>query len=237
MNSITLDKFTGDSSVHPQTWWEKFQKWIDLYEVPNNKVIAFQLSDEAVIWYATLAPEITNNLQRFKAAFLKRFTDNERMLDLSILQTMQGPCENVREYLTCLAQTATNKNISEQILLAVGINGLRPDIRKIVMNKEPANIEELRHCAILAEKSTVTGDNTLQSAVNVMQSDLQAIKFQLMHIPEPEIMKTDSFAARNNNTPYIRPQFEPRQYNRPNSRSQNYYNQNSRPQMQSFPSP
>ena len=85
MNSITLDKFTGDSSVHPQTWWEKFQKWIDLYEVPNDKVvkvIAFQLSDEAAIWYATLAPEITNNLQRFKAAFLKGFTENERMVDL-----------------------------------------------------------------------------------------------------------------------------------------------------------
>jgi hypothetical protein len=37
-----------------------------------------------------------------------------------------------------------------------------------------------------------------------MQSDLQAIKSQLMHIPEPEIMKTDSFAVRNNNTPHIR---------------------------------
>jgi len=248
MNSIKLDKFTGDSSVHPQTWWEKFQKWIDLYEVPNDKVvkvIAFQLSDEAAIWYATLAPEITNNLQRFKTAFLKRFTENERMLDLSILQTMQGPCENVREYLTRLAQTATNKNISEQILLAVGLNGLRPDIRKIVMNKEPANIEELRHHAILAEKSAVTGDNTLQSAVNVMQSDLQAIKSELMNISQPEMMKTDSFTARNNNKPQIRPQFEPRQYNHPNSksqnyynsRSQNYYNQNPRPPMRSFPRP
>jgi hypothetical protein len=240
MNPIRLEKFTGDSSVHPQTWWEKFQKWIDLYEVPNDKVvkvIAFQLSEEAAIWYATLPPEITNNLQRFKAAILKRFTENERMLDLSILQIMQGSCENVREYLTRLAQTATNKNISEQILLAVGINGLRPDIRKILMNKEPANIEELRHYAILAEKFAVTGDNTLQSAVNVMQSDLQAIKSQLMNISQPEIMKTNSFTTRNNNTPHIRPQFEPRQYNRPNSRSHNYYNQNSRPQMQSFPSP
>jgi hypothetical protein len=65
------------------------------------------------------------------------------MLDLLISQIMQGPCENVREYLTRLAQTAANKNILEQILLAVGINGLRPDIRKIVMNKESANIEEL----------------------------------------------------------------------------------------------
>ena len=220
MNSIKLEKFTGDSNVHPQTWWEKFQKWIDLYEVLNDKVvkvIAFQLSDEAAIWYATLAPEITNNLQRFKAAFLKGFTENERMVDLSILQIMQGPCENEREYLTRLAQTAANNNILEQILLAVGINGLRPDIRKIVMNKESANIEELRHYAILAEKSAVTGNNTLQSAVNVIQSDLQAIKSQLMNISQPEIMKTDSSTARNNNTPHIRPQFEPRQYNRPNS--------------------
>jgi hypothetical protein len=41
------------------------------------------------------------------------------MVDLSILQIMQGPCENEREYLTRLAQTAANKNILEQILLAV----------------------------------------------------------------------------------------------------------------------
>jgi hypothetical protein len=61
----------------------------------------------------------------------KRFTENERMLDLLILQIMQGPYENVREYLTRLAQTATHKNISEHTLLAVGINDLRPDIRKI----------------------------------------------------------------------------------------------------------
>jgi hypothetical protein len=38
------------------------------------------------------------------------------------------------------------------------------------MNKESANIEELRHYAILAEKSAVTGDNTLQSTVNVIFS-------------------------------------------------------------------
>ena len=63
------------------------------------------------------------------------------------------------------------------------------------------------------------------------------MKSQLMNISQPEIKKTDSFTARNNNTPHFRPQFEPRQYNRPNSRSQNYYNQNSRPQMQSFPRP
>jgi hypothetical protein len=63
-------------------------------------------------------------------------------------------------------------------------------------------------CTILAENSTVTGENTLQSAVNVMQSDLQALKSQLTNISQPQIMKTDSFTARNTNTPHIRPQYE-----------------------------
>ena len=109
INSTKLDKFTGNSSVHPQTWWDQFQNCIDLYEVPNDKVvkvIAFQLSDEAA-----------------------------------------------------------------------------------------------------------------------------------MNISQPELMKTDSFTARNNNTPHIGSLFEPRQSNRPNNRSNKYYNQNSRPQMQSFPRP
>ena len=58
-----------------------------------------------------------------------------------------------------------------------------------------------------------------------------------MNISQPEIMKTDSFTACDNNSPHISPQSEPRQYNRQNNRSENYYNQNSRPQMQSFPRP
>jgi hypothetical protein len=91
---------------------------------------------------------------------------------MSILQILQGPSETVREYLSRLFQNATNKDIPEQVLLAVGINGLRPEIRRIVMNKEPKNVEELRHCATLAEKSTSASESNLQSAVNNMQSDI-----------------------------------------------------------------
>jgi len=32
------------------------------------------------------------------------------------------------------------------------MNGLKADLKTIVMTKEPKNIEELRHIAILAEK-------------------------------------------------------------------------------------
>jgi hypothetical protein len=73
-SSIQLEKFTGDSSVHPKTWWNKFQQWVDLYDIPQDKitkVITFQFADEAAVWYATLKPEITNNFQKFKEAFFK----------------------------------------------------------------------------------------------------------------------------------------------------------------------
>lgn len=32
-SSIKLDKFKGDGSQHPKTWWNQFQQWIDLYEI------------------------------------------------------------------------------------------------------------------------------------------------------------------------------------------------------------
>jgi hypothetical protein len=60
----------------------KFQQWVDLYDIPQDKitkVTTFQLADEAAVWYATLKPEITNNFQKFKEAFFKRFTEDDRI--------------------------------------------------------------------------------------------------------------------------------------------------------------
>jgi hypothetical protein len=71
-----------------------------LYDIPQEKITkiaTFQFSDYAAIWYATLSPEITNDLSKFKAAFFKRFTEDDHILDLSILQTAQGPNESVHE--------------------------------------------------------------------------------------------------------------------------------------------
>ena len=102
-----------------------------------SKIATFQFLDYPAIWYATLSPEIPNNLSKFKAAFFKRFTEDDHIIDLAILQTAQGPNESVRDYLSRLF------DIPDQVVLAVGINRLRPEIKAIVMNREPKNIEDL----------------------------------------------------------------------------------------------
>jgi hypothetical protein len=97
---------------------------------------------------------------------------------LAILQTAQDPNESVRDYLSRLF------DILDQVVLAVGINRLRPEIKAIVMNREPKNIEELWHSATLAEK-------TSSSTVSSIDHKLSQIQALHQHIyPEEHAQNT-----------------------------------------------
>lgn len=57
------------------------------------------------------------------------------------------------------------------------MNGLKPELKTIVMTKEPKNVEELRHCALLAEKAVSSWSvNTLNQTV---LDEIQSLKEQL----------------------------------------------------------
>ena len=46
------------------------------------------------------------------------------------------------------------------------MNGLKSELKTIVMTKEPTNVEELRHCATLAEKAISSNTvNTISQTV------------------------------------------------------------------------
>lgn len=77
------------------------------------------------------------NLIKIVKVFQNRFKDKQHLLDLTILQTHQGRSEPVLDYLSRLFKLATNRNISDDILLAVAMNGLKPELKTIVMTKEP----------------------------------------------------------------------------------------------------
>ena len=66
-----------------------------------------------------------------------------------------------------------------------------------LMNREPKNVEELRHCATLAEKSASASESNLQSAVNNMQSDIQSIKD---HLTSNTAIVDQVNCSYNNNT-------------------------------------
>jgi hypothetical protein len=112
--------------------------------------------------------------------FKNRFKEKQHLLDLTILQTHQGRNESVLDYLIRLYQLATNRNIYGDKLLAVAMDGLTSELKTIVMTKEPKNVEELRHCATLAEKAI--SSNTVNIISQTVLEEIQILKDQLKSV-------------------------------------------------------
>ena len=60
------------------------------------------------------------------------------------------------------------------------MNGLKPELKTIVMTKEPKNVEELRHCATLAEKAI--SSNTVNIISQTVLEEIQILKDQLKSV-------------------------------------------------------
>ena len=135
---IKLAKFTGDGTVNPSNWWSEFENWVKFHDLSIDKQLhafPFQLESHAKIWFETLSSEVKSNISTFKENFLKRFKGDDIVLDLSILQIHQGSTESVLEYLSRLFKLASVKNVSNDLLLAIAVQGLQPDIKKWLCKK------------------------------------------------------------------------------------------------------
>ena len=104
---------------------------------------------------------------------------------------------------------ATNRNISDDILLAVAMNGLKPELKTIVMTKETKNVEELRHCATLAEKAI--SSNTVNTISQTVLEEIQTLKYQLksINIVQDVPPQTDNSYQNQQNQFYQPPQLMP----------------------------
>ena len=183
--------------------------------------------------------------------FKSRFKDKQHLLDLTILQTHQGRNESVLDYLSRLYQLATNRNISDDILLAVSMNGLASKLKTIVLTKESKNVDELRHCATLAKKAIFS--NTVNTISQTVLEEIQILKDQLksVNIVQDVPPQTRNSYQNQQNQLYQPPQSRPyyvpqrpqqriqrNRFQRPRliqGQRQNYSNsQINRPQRQSI---
>jgi hypothetical protein len=152
-SNLKIVKFKVDNTQNVNTWLYMCKQYCSFYDLSDKKSadsFPFHLEGHAKIWYDTIPDSQKANFDNLITLFKNRFKDKQHLLDLTILQTHQGRNESVLDYLSRLYQLATNRNISDEILLAVATNGLNSELKTIVMTKEPKNIEELRHCATLA---------------------------------------------------------------------------------------
>ena len=155
-SNLNIDKFKGDNTQNVNTWLSMYKHYCSFYDVSNKKSddsFPFHLEGHPKIWYDTIPDSQKANFDNLITLFKKRFKDKQQLLDLTILQTHQGRNESVLDYLSQLYQLATNRNIFDDIVLAVAMNWLKSELKTIVMTKEPKHVEELRHCPSLTETS------------------------------------------------------------------------------------
>ncbi|CAG2213164.1 unnamed protein product [Mytilus edulis] len=184
-SSLKIEKFKGDNSQNPETWLNTFKQYCSFYDLTKQKSaesFPFHLEDHARIWYDTVSATKKSNFDELISVFKERFKDKQHLLDLTILQTHQGRTESVLDYLSRLLKLSTNRNISDDILLAVAMNGLRSDFKTVVMTKEPKNIEELRHAAVLAEKAINSSIGSVTSINQTVLDEIHSLKEEIKSI-------------------------------------------------------
>ncbi|KAL3887392.1 hypothetical protein ACJMK2_027334 [Sinanodonta woodiana] len=225
-SSIKLEIFQGDQTQNPVTWLEHFMNWAKFYELSEPKILnafPFHLQGHAKIWYDTLSDNEKNDWCTLVTAFKSRFHNDDVILDLSILQTQQGSSESVLDYLSRLLRLATNKPISDQVLLAVALNGLKPTVKRIVMNKNPTNMTDLRQAAVLAEKSIATTDTTDLLAFNTILDEVKQLKDEVKVANSMQQQYIHAYSQPPTNGNHITQAFQPRNFPQRGS----YYTQHS----------
>ncbi|VDI61164.1 Hypothetical predicted protein [Mytilus galloprovincialis] len=178
-SSLKIEKFKGDNSQNPETWLNTFKQYCSFYDLTKQKSaesFPFHLEDHARIWYDTVSATKKSNFDELISVFKERFYDQQYLLDLTILQPNKGRTESVLDYFSILLKLSTNRNISDNILLAVAMNGLRSDFKTVVMTKEPKNIEELRHAAVLAEKAINSNIGSVTSSNQTVLDEIHSFK-------------------------------------------------------------
>ena len=91
----------------------------------------------------------------------------------------QGGTEPVIDFLSRLIKTASIKNVPEKVLLSVAINGLKSEIKALVVTQNPKTMEQLRQIAILAEKSQSHQVTALETYENLL-TEIKSIKDQMV---------------------------------------------------------
>ena len=195
-------------------WWVLFCQWVNFFKMSDIQAVAalpFYLDIIPQQWFFQLSGAAKSSLASLKEAFLSRFSVKKANFDVNLFHIQQNQDESVEDYLARVYKLTNEYDVPSHLLVGITIQGLKTEIRKIVMPQKPENLEQLREAAMVAER-TVTSTGSI--------SDTFAMSLQNM---EDRLMSNlaDRFEASLNvisQSRYDRPQSQHGQNNGPNRR-------------------
>ena len=168
--------FDGTQTDSARKWLQKFELYADLAGAAVEGrcgLMGLLLTGLAETWYNSLTEQQRTDYEQLREAFTAKFiavpaTAMQRQL--STIQRTQQASESVDAYFTETRAKLAEHNFPAQLSISLLINGLRPDIKTLVLQHQPfAGIDDLidkaRHIEA-ALKSTPTPSTT--SAFNAI---------------------------------------------------------------------
>ena len=147
------------NGLHPETaerWWHAFDRYATLSGIQGNDrspLLGLLLSGSAEIWYNSLPPQIRDDYAALEAAFREKYitaAHTQLQRQMSLLTLTQRVGETVDEYVTEARSKMVDYNYDEDLQMTLIINGLRPEIKTVVMQHLPfqdidALVNKARH--------------------------------------------------------------------------------------------
>ena len=172
-NVIRLTNYNQTQSAIQ--WWMLFCQWMNFYKMTEPQAIAafpFYLDSIPQQWFFQLSEYVKRSLASLKEAFLQRFSVKKANFDVNLFHIQQKPDETIENYLARVYTLTNEYDVPNHLLVGITMQGLKTEIRKIVMPQKPENLEQLREAAMVAER-TVTSTGSISESFAMSLNNLE----------------------------------------------------------------
>lgn len=188
--------FHGLPGESAETWYETYKLYVNARGLTLREelnLFPLFLRDRAADWYRSLAtPPTTSALleKAFRAQFAPTLL--EKTFDAeSVFSRAQQPGERVADYVVTMQRLAArlsspetdNPTISADVLRSLVMRGLRPYIRRYVVQQNPKSMEEVLSSARAAEVSESVGSSESDKKIDALVAEVKNLGAQLVHQP------------------------------------------------------
>ena len=117
-------------------------------------------------------------------AFKKRFSGNDGVVnDMIVLNIRQQRDESCASYFTKFLQTTADRDYNESLLTSVVLNGLKPELKRSVIQFAPQTVEAVRKQANISEQ-TLAEEATQVIATAHEKSEMDLLREKLDKVLE-----------------------------------------------------
>lgn len=142
--------FNGLHAEKAQQWWANFHRYVEFAGIEGanrGKLLGLLLAGTAQLWFDSLPNQTKDDYERLEAAFREKYIvlgPNNLQVQMQALARQQLPTETVDEFIADARAKMANFNYNDELQMTLILNGLRSDVKAIVLQHLPfANIEAL----------------------------------------------------------------------------------------------